>query len=941
MRSQPWINRSTPVTEWGGSRPENYGLYELYTSLFVWEVPALPDFSTNRFTHLGSPETRFQEVAGRMAAFLDRLYQNQQRLAAAIRIVKQSGDSRLSAFLIVRLATDTPIAVSEYERLARTFNALLPDVYRFFYLGEDSGVAQDVAVSVARRKLALQIQPHAVTGFDVSKQVSLGTTQLPVERPGRYPQSEPWPPVEWPTHWFLPSSPWIPALGNDHLFGLCTALLQHPGWAMVEVALQSTQIIDVERSAINEEVDRLKATATALQRVDVTDANLNYALELFKKIHKGILDQSQNWWYYGIRVYTDGDHSETNALMRTLTATATQTKLRLAPLTKEHFARAEALDLFVNEVQVDLWQNGGLKSLYRFHKIAALSELRGFWALPIPMRTPFPGFDLDAGQRLTLRGDPVQDPDILLGEAGDGVVRIKLEELQKHMLIVGLPGSGKTTTVFHLLYHLREFGKPWIVLEPAKTEYRALRVLFPDVYVFTLGDELTVPFRFNPLEVPEGTPLERHISRLNACFVGAFNLFDPLPILLDRAIRELYREHGWSTYDRGGSDAPAAPLLADLHRVAVRVADEGGYSGEVASNIKAALLNRLESLLRGSIGRMMNTRASIGLPFLMQHNVVLEMDALNADEKALMMMFMFTHIYEYAKESRGSNMGLQHVLVLEEAHNLIGHGASTQSQERANPRQHAIDLFNNMLSEMRALGEAIIIADQLPSALAPQAMKNTGSKIVHQLTAGDDRSAISLTMGIAEDQKEYSEPVTFQPGEAFVFTPRETRPRRTSILPAKQLMDIKQIEPPKDRVLRFGDPNNLDFTPMRIFLAEHTDIFLPFDICTLYCSMCTPKVREWAEEGRSRFETEAVYALTPSLRDNKSDDVRKAVIQDIRATRWMELVDHYMVAIQEERDGKLAAFCALAHFLSNLPGGMPVDGQRYLTKITQGENYGT
>lgn len=43
-----------------------------------------------------------------------------------------------------------------------------------------------------------------------------------------------------------------------------------------------------------------------------------------------------------------------------------------------------------------------------------------------------------------------------------------------------------------------------------------------------------------------------------------------------------------------------------------------------------------------------------------------------------------------------------------------------------------------MLAEVRALRESIVIADQLPTALAIEVTKNTGIKLVHRLTAQDE-----------------------------------------------------------------------------------------------------------------------------------------------------------------------------------------------------------
>ncbi|MEM4724351.1 MAG: DUF87 domain-containing protein, partial [Candidatus Hadarchaeum sp.] len=492
--------------------------------------------------------------------------------------------------------------------------------------------------------------------------------------------------------------------------------------------------------------------------------------------------------------------------------------------------------------------------LRRLHRMTTAQEFASFWRLPIPLEAPVPGVPTEPRVRIGKGQDSLP---VILGSEQETAGRLDGRELSfdlssmaTHTLIIGTSGSGKTTTVFHLLYQLWEtYRIPFLVLEPAKTEYRNLKALWQDdMRVFTLGNELVSPFRFNPFEVPEGVLLEAHISRLNACFVGAFNLFDPLPMLVDKAIRQAYREAGWSEYAVGGGrGAGRVVTLKAMYEQAQNLAE--GYAGEVKANIQAALNNRLESLARGAKGRMLNTSVGIPIAELIERPTVLELDLLNAEEKALLMMFILTTLYEYvkatdfkyrrelelkeaqAKDGREliwvkAHQRLRHVLVVEEAHNLIGRGGPA-SADRANPREHAINLFTNMLAEMRALREGIIIADQLPSALAPQAMKNTNIKILHQLTAGDDREAIWLTMGAGDRQKReaYSEEtVKLGQGEVYVFMQGWREARRGRVIPR----NVKEV---KDGMV-----------------TDDQLRCLPYRQCSLLCLNCDPYVREKGEE---------------------------------------------------------------------------------------------
>lgn len=322
--------------------------------------------------------------------------------------------------------------------------------------------------------------------------------------------------------------------------------------------------------------------------------------------------------------------------------------------------------------------------------------------------------------------------------------------------------------MFNILYQLWDHHIPFIVLEPAKTEYRALKTLkeMTDIKVFTLGDEGVSPFRFNPMEVLPGIKLERHISSLQSCFIGAFDLFDPLPIFLEQAIKRTYQLKGWYDGSVGGEPGLETPTLSDLCESAEYIVSHSGFDAKMKSDFQASLLERLNSLRRGSKGKMLDTKKSIPMEDLMNGPVVLELDSLNGSEKSLMMMFLLTYVYEYCKVERRSGSKLKHMLLVEEAHNLIA-STGNGSENRADPKAHTIEIFVNMLAEMRALGEGILIADQLPTAIAAQAVKQTNVKVLMRMTAKDDREVIGNTMDL--DEIQMKQVVHFKSGHAYIY----------------------------------------------------------------------------------------------------------------------------------------------------------------------------
>ena len=85
-------------------------------------------------------------------------------------------------------------------------------------------------------------------------------------------------------------------------------------------------------------------------------------------------------------------------------------------------------------------------------------------------------------------------------------------------------------------------------------------------------------------------------------------------------------------------------------------------------------------------------------------------------------MLLCTLIRETLKASPRADeeMVVRHIIFIEEAHNLIAPEAQVASGQDSNPNIAATAYIVKMLAEVRALREGIIIADQLPTAMAPE-----------------------------------------------------------------------------------------------------------------------------------------------------------------------------------------------------------------------------
>lgn len=479
-------------------------------------------------------------------------------------------------------------------------------------------------------------------------------------------------------------------------------------------------------------------------------------------------------------------------------------------------------------------------SLRRLPYLYGLDEAAAAAVLPVPDEQGAPGLPRAARsstRRLTLVDEAEEGPVIELGSfvhenRAAGTAALPLAAINRHVLVVGSPGSGKTTTVLTLLARLwTEHRVPFMAIEPTKTEYRSLLEVpgvGSDLRIVTLGSDHVAPIRLNPLAPPPGVRCEVHMSAVMAAFRAALPLDPPLPQLLEEALERSYELAGWRA-STTVEDGRQAPTLRDLLSAYEDGFAAHGYSGEVRDNLLAALRLRLKSLLRGSRGLLLDSVESVDWDDLMVRPVVVELDQIaDRDDKAILSAFLVDRLRAAAR-ARGSTHGrLAHVTVLEEAHRLLGRIGLSDGET---PQAAAIRSLCDAIAELRALGEGFVISSQSPGALADAAIANTATRVLHRLESASDRESVLADADAG--QAESATAARLARGEAIVRWPQRAEAELVRVTTADGVDSGRAID---DAVVE---------ERMAVFTAE-VRALLPYRLCTrAVCEHgCAASVRE-------------------------------------------------------------------------------------------------
>ena len=321
--------------------------------------------------------------------------------------------------------------------------------------------------------------------------------------------------------------------------------------------------------------------------------------------------------------------------------------------------------------------------------------------------------------------------------------RLQPEDLRRHVTVLGMTGSGKSSTAGAIVRQVAEGGLPTLVLD-WHNEYGRI--------VGEAGGKVVAPgrddFALNPLEVVPGSDATEHVAMICDIFSDIYHFTHPQAYMFRNAVQKRLSE----------TSAEEVPTIDGLVKTIEAFPLKSAYDQET----KVALLRRLVPLTQGQPGKALGGAGPLGMEELLGAVVCVELGQLrDIQSRAVFADVLLKMVYEEKVRRKGS---LDHLTVVEEARNIAP----------ARRLEDPPTVGERMISELRKFGEAMMFVAQFPTHVASEVVKNSGTKIVHRLAWPDDVALIGDALGLNPKQREHL--TRLRVGEAVVGLTRVPKP---------------------------------------------------------------------------------------------------------------------------------------------------------------------
>jgi len=315
-------------------------------------------------------------------------------------------------------------------------------------------------------------------------------------------------------------------------------------------------------------------------------------------------------------------------------------------------------------------------------------------------------------------------------------VGLKPEWLREHVVVLGATGTGKTTLVKRLVAELsKKTTTPWWIFDLKGSEYSDLsKVAGENLMVLRPGLD---PFFVIDL-LDRETDSDAHTT-----FVILRELLRERSTSseLSPAMEKLLRNAVVSVAQSRTGDCSVSEL--------VRAIDVLAGEDRVGTMTKDALINRMDILTREPLGRILGGgKDAVSIASLLDKRVIFDLRHVartgGMEAARLLYNLVAKRIFD-ASMRRGITDGLQHVVVLEEASNLV-----PETYTKASAAD--VTTGESMVMLQRATGQGVIVISTRPN-ISSNILANAATKFTFRLPY--DSPIGARYMSLDSDQEKY------------------------------------------------------------------------------------------------------------------------------------------------------------------------------------------
>ncbi len=518
----------------------------------------------------------------------------------------------------------------------------------------------------------------------------------------------------------------------------------------------------------------------------------------------------------------------------------------------------------INEKLINKYRNAQLqqypivKAMGRFPYVMTLEELNVFFRLPLydksmPALTERKALsEAEQFSKDIIGENTIKFGRLISNGGSEVVIGCPLKSWTQHALIVGMPGTGKTTFAVNILTQFYKKGIPFLAIEPTKSEYRAMIDIVDDLQIFTPGNNNVSPFIINPFIPPKGITVEQYIPSLLAAFKAAFSMDGPLEMIFLKAVNNCYIEYGWKKYSKYGDKDVKVFGMFEYILCFRKTMNSMNYNKETKSNIETAGLLRLMNLIEQN-SNIYDTINTVPIEDLLSKPTVLELNSIDNDEqKSLIMALILSSACVHIKNNQIGDGKLKNVILIDEAHVLLDSGVDSEGS--GSSKGTTVKTVQKMIAEVRSYGTSIIIADQKPSAVTESIVSNTNVKVSFRLTSSKERNLIAESTDMSDSNAEYISQLGV--GQAFVYFDKLRSPQLV------QTEDTRETDG-----VRLSVSNEEIFERSKYWKDKESKL-VPFRECSCsnICKTCSFKIRSDSEY----FAEKLLGACTPKITDKKA-----------------------------------------------------------------------